>query len=207
MKTTNLLMVLDRSGSMWTQWAELMQMCHDLQALCQQHRDALGEVLVTDVYFDHRTKVLNVALPIDEWVPGRGVQPEGTTAMFRAIQAALDEAEKKGFTNRAQNVANLCIIMTDGATHDADLIGPMTERIRELEATGQWTFLYLTTVDPGVSVLNQLRRQWDIFRPGNAVVAETAAGLRAATDTGFMRYIAARQQQQQQVNDFYAEAV
>ena len=85
---TELVMILDRSGSMSGLESDTIG---GYNAMLKKQRETEGEVLVSTVLFDHETKVLHDRVPLDQ-VPEmteKDYSVRGSTALLDAIGGAV----------------------------------------------------------------------------------------------------------------------
>lgn len=150
-KHTHVALVLDRSGSMFTIRDETIDAFNE-QLKEIQNAD-VGRRTVTLVTFggggfhpEHppvRVETKAAAPDSVAALTRDTYSPSGTTPMYDGVGEALGILE--GLDDRGDDTAFLVVIVSDGMENSsrewtADRIA---ERVRKLEGTGRWTFVYL----------------------------------------------------------------
>lgn len=136
-KQTEIVVVLDRSGSM----ASISKSTVDgFNSFLNEQQNAEGEAFITLVQFDDRYEVDYKSIPVSEAKPlidGETFKPRGMTALLDAIGKTVNELE----TDRDV----VFVIITDGdenasREYQRDAIMNM---IKTLETEKGWYFLFL----------------------------------------------------------------
>lgn len=134
--------------------------------------------------FDTSVTVLHQNIPVKD-VPDlteKTYTPGGMTALYDAVGALVRQMEERvGATGRA-----LIVIITDGQENSSREWNQTTikQLIQRLEATGRWTFVYLSS-DPSVwaasAGMGIYRGNTVTYTPSAAGVRSMSAGLSAST--------------------------
>ena len=136
-KQTEIVVVLDRSGSMSSISKSTVE---GFNTFLNEQQNAEGEAFITLVQFDDRYEVDYKSIPVNEAKPlidGETFKPRGMTALLDAIGKTVNELE----TDRDV----VFVIITDGAEnasreYQRDAIMNM---IKTLETDKGWYFLFL----------------------------------------------------------------
>ena len=85
---TELVFILDKSGSMWSLSDDTIG---GYNALLKQNKMMEGEALVSTVLFNHKSQVLHDRVPIEDVAPltSRDYVPSGCTALLDAVGGAI----------------------------------------------------------------------------------------------------------------------
>lgn len=85
---TELVFILDKSGSMWDLSDDTIG---GYNALLKQNKMMEGEALVSTVLFNHKSQVLHGRVPIEDVAPltSRDYVPSGCTALLDAVGGAI----------------------------------------------------------------------------------------------------------------------
>jgi hypothetical protein len=182
---TFLNIVLDESSSMEDTATITRQAYNDF---IRQQREASAqsndEVFVTLTKFSYARRVQTVYAhtPLAD-VPaltGLNYRPDGMTALYDGIWAAIDAMEKKV----GEHARVLTLVITDGDENDSEVVtslGELRKIIESREERGNWTFVFLsagsnpyaTAQGMGFKIGNvQSYRQSDV---GNALVRVSKA--------------------------------
>lgn len=136
---TEIITILDRSGSMRSIAAEVMG---GFDAFVQDQREQPGEARLTLVQFDNQYELNYTGYNIAD-IPPINFEPRGTTALYDAIGRTLNEQRDR---IKAESWADLVIvnIITDGEENSSkeftkEAIKPI---IADLEELG-WKFIFL----------------------------------------------------------------
>jgi hypothetical protein len=156
-KKTNILFVLDSSGSMAPVAESVISNFNEqLNALKTREAD-LGETTITVVVFGHDPKeakgvapsagrpdigtaLSRSALAFARPLSKDTYSPSGMTPMYDAIGFGLDQITP--LDGNEGNIANLVVIFTDGHENNSMRYNQasIAELIKSLKATGRWTF-------------------------------------------------------------------
>lgn len=188
---TELVMILDRSGSMGGLESDTIG---GYNAMIAKQRELEGEVLVSTVLFDDRTDVIHDRLPIDK-VPlmtEREYYVRGCTALLDAIGGAIHHIGNVHKYAREEDrpEKTIFVITTDGMenaskNYDFAKVKRMVEK--EKEKYG-WEFLFLGANMDAIQVASRFG-----IMPDRAVTYEadkegTALNYKVVSDTvGKMR--------------------
>ncbi|MET0243299.1 MAG: vWA domain-containing protein [Flavitalea sp.] len=156
-KKTYYHIILDQSGSMQdcidptvSGFNEQVQVVRSLQ-----QRYPEQEIRIGLTCFNDDVNIVSFARPVNEQrqLTRETYRPDGSTALYDAIgQTVLKIKDSIGnSTLSAQDdVSVIVVILTDGYENSSKLFNRqgIGDLIRELEATGKWTFTYLgATID------------------------------------------------------------
>jgi hypothetical protein len=139
---THVLNVIDMSGSM-------QGLAEDVRGGFNTYIADLGKdggrYRITATVFDTVFIPLCVAAKLKD-VPtltAANYLPRGMTALLDAVGKTVTDFEAK--TTLAEGERVLCVVQTDGAENSSTEFssGQIAEMIRDREATGKWTFIYL----------------------------------------------------------------
>lgn len=175
---TEILCVLDRSGSMAAMQAEAIG---GFNHFLEEQRKLPGRALLTLILFDHEYDVLHAARPIGSVPPmdtGTYV-PRGTTALHDAVGRTIDDAvaRQARLSDGDRPDKTVMCILTDGLENASrDYSG---ERIREMIRARRregWEFVFLAADQDAVTTA----RAMAIPRADAAAFARTPDGTFAA---------------------------
>jgi len=143
-KRTDLVMILDRSGSMSGLERDTIG---GYNSMLRAQKKLPGEVLVTTVLFDHTYTLLHDRKDISTVSPlsPRDYQIGGTTALYDAIGITLHHIENKYREKGKNNGHVIVVITTDGmenasTEYSAFAIKSMIDRLKE---TCGFEFIFL----------------------------------------------------------------
>jgi uncharacterized protein YegL len=163
---TEILIVLDRSGSMATTRTDMEG---GFDAFIQAQRRLPGECRVTLVQFDDVVEIVYEGVSLAR-VPPLTLEPRGSTALYDGIGFAIDGLSRRlAVTPDAQRPSRvLAVIITDGGenasrTYTRDRL---LARIEKKRLVDRWELVYLGA--------NQ-----DAFAVGNAIGIQHAYGYQA----------------------------
>ena len=143
---TELVFILDRSGSMHGLEADTIG---GFNSTLDKQREMEGEVLVSTVLFDNRSKVIHDRVPLDriEKMTEKDYYVGGSTALMDALGNAIKHIGIVHKYAREEDVPEhtVFIITTDGmenASHqyDSDTVKKMIEEKKEKNG---WEFIFL----------------------------------------------------------------
>lgn len=145
-KVTDLVFVLDRSGSMAGLEKEVI---NGFNKIIEERRENEGKVKVTTVLFDNEPECIHKRVKIKEIndMTEKEYYPRGTTALLDAIGTAIsymsDVEEKLKEKGKKHKV--LFIIQTDGLENASKKYDYYSIRklIREKKENDKWNFLFL----------------------------------------------------------------
>jgi len=149
-KKTYVAMVVDKSGSMNSLYNNALGAIKEQLDTHRKYGEQGGDTRVTLIQFDTDVKVYYDKVPsfaIDDFT-AEDYRPAGGTAMFDAIGKAI-EALTTG-VKETDDTAYLVCVISDGEENSSHKWNSVTlqNRIKQLEATGRWTFVYmLSNVD------------------------------------------------------------
>ena len=144
-KLTELVFILDRSGSMHGLEADTVG---GFKSMLEKQKAEEGEVLVSTVLFDHESQVLHDRLPLGK-VPAmteKDYRVGGSTALIDAIGGAIRHIRNIHKYARPEDVPahTLFIITTDGMENSSHRYSSdqVKQMIRQQEEKG-WEFLFI----------------------------------------------------------------
>ena len=144
-KLTELVFILDRSGSMHGLEADTVG---GFNSMLEKQKAEEGEVLVSTVLFDHESQVLHDRLPLGK-VPAmteKDYRVGGSTALIDAIGGAIRHIRNIHKYARPEDVPahTLFIITTDGMENSSHRYSSdqVKQMIRQQEEKG-WEFLFI----------------------------------------------------------------
>lgn len=185
---THYLLVLDRSGSMYSCWNSTISGLNEQLGTIRHLEEKYPEqrYFVSLVVFDTEIETVLENEPISkiENFDGTEFPPRGGTALHDAIGVGISnlksQLEKK--KKESDNLSTaLVVVMTDGdenssREHSSESI---KEVICELEKSGAWTFSYMGANQDAILAASRFG-----ISSGNAInYASTAGGASAAYDT------------------------
>jgi len=158
-KKTYYQLIIDRSGSMF---ACMEQMVEGINRQIMRIREIAGR-------FPEREMITSLTLFNDEVLPVwdrllpeelreltfADFRPEGNTALLDAIGITVKKLQQHdGIENGGDEDSFVVIIVTDGYENASRhfTLSIISDRIRELESTGRWTFSYMGSTLDAVSV-------------------------------------------------------
>ena len=144
-KDTELVFILDRSGSMTGLEKDTIG---GFNSLLSKQKKEEGVARITTVLFDHRYTLLHDRLPIAEVqsLTDKDYQPQGTTALLDAIGRTIDSLlESLIGTAKEAYPSVMVVIITDGeenASEDYSL-DRIRKRIEFCKESEGWEFIFL----------------------------------------------------------------
>lgn len=178
---TELLFVLDRSGSMSSMAPEAVG---GFNHFVEEQRKLPGEATLTLVLFDHVYEVVHAGMPLTD-VPAlteATYVPRGTTALYDAIGRTIADAVARHETlDAGQRPSHVVMsILTDGLENaSSDYTGARVRELIEARRAEGWEFVFLAANQDAISTADTL----SIPRADAASFAATKAG----TDAAFLR--------------------
>ena len=145
---THVAIVLDKSGSMSPlRQAAVRDLNSQLESIKKNAAPGSGlEAYVSLIIFDHEVGVLFNSMKPEEipLMTASQYAPSGNTALYDAIAKAIDIIQPK--INNPTDAA-LLVVITDGEENSSSQHNRETvpARLKELEASEQWTITYLGT--------------------------------------------------------------
>lgn len=144
-KATEIVCIIDKSGSMWTVRDDTIG---SFNGFLKEQQDLPGEANLTLALFSGKCETLLDSVPIKEADPltDKSYAPGGLTALLDAIGCTVDSVKNRlantDASNRPEKV--ICVIITDGMENSSREYGhaqikDMIERLKEVK----WEFLYL----------------------------------------------------------------
>lgn len=140
-KNVEIIFILDKSGSMDAVKQATISGFNEYVDSLRKDKNVSYTMSLTlfDTEKEHRYK--NTPLAEVSALTEKSYRPDGNTALYDAAVSTIDYAHK----NMDKKTKTLCVIMTDGEENssreydDKDL----KRKIKELEETGYWTFVFL----------------------------------------------------------------
>ena len=153
LKRTDIIVIVDRSGSMKDIWPEEIQ---GLNTFIEEQKKLPGEAALTLVYFDGEIGTYYDRKRIDEVLPLTGYEfpPRGYTALLDTVGSVL--FAHKARTEKADQT--MLVITTDGyenASHNYTA-AQIKDMIKELETAGNFQTIYLGANQDSWSVAKSL---------------------------------------------------
>ncbi len=144
-KTTELVFILDRSGSMAGLEADTMG---GFNAMLEKQKKQEGDCFVTTVLFDHELLTLHDRLPLQQVRPmtGEDYQVRGCTALLDAIGETVRHIEGIHKYARREDVPDqtIFVITTDGMENASKRYTQKTvKELVEKKKEAGWEFLFL----------------------------------------------------------------
>lgn len=177
-KITDILVVLDRSGSMFSITDDVIG---GFNKFIETQKKEKGKAFLTLTQFDHDYEVVYDRVAIGEVkdLDSKTYIPRGSTALNdaigRAAKTMLESIEKRAKKDKPDNV--LCLIVTDGQenaskeyTKDA-----IVKLIKEQEA-GNWVFSFIGTADANAFAVGG---SYGIMASNIAAVDKSVVGINA----------------------------
>lgn len=143
--TTELVFVLDRSGSMAGLESETIGGFNSI--LEKQKKENTGDVIVTTVLFDNEYEILHNRLPINEIKPitREEYYVRGMTALLDAMGKSIVNLKEINKTRKNTNTKVLFVIITDGMENASKEFS--VQKVKELvelqKKEDKWEFLFL----------------------------------------------------------------
>lgn len=143
---TELVFILDRSGSMCGQAADTIG---GFNSMLEKQKAAPGRAYVSTVLFDDRSEVLHDRLPLDQVPPmtDREYYARGSTALLDVVGGAIRHIGNIHKYARPEDVParTLFFITTDGMENASRRYGSdkVKEMIRRQQEKHGWEFLFL----------------------------------------------------------------
>lgn len=144
-KETYIALVVDRSGSMRSVQTEALTGINEQIETIKKNAKKGGKTFVTcvqfndsvDVLFDKKPSKELKKLTENDYIPG------GLTAMYDGVHKAITSL--KEVTSSSDDIGYLVVVISDGMENASrEVTAPMlAKEIKELEATGKWTFTYM----------------------------------------------------------------
>ncbi len=141
-KTTEVVFILDRSGSMGGLEKDTIG---GFNSMLEKQKKEEGQLFVTTVLFDDKYEILHSSLPIDKVEPltEKEYYVRGSTALLDAIGKTIIDVEKRVKENKIEKV--LFVITTDGEENSSEEF--TAKKIKRMIETQKkefnWEFLFL----------------------------------------------------------------
>ncbi len=142
---TELVFILDKSGSMWDLSDDTIG---GYNALLKQNKMMEGEALVSTVLFNHKSQVLHGRVPIEDVAPltSRDYVPSGCTALLDAVSGAIHYHEhvQRILPPELRPEHTLFCITTDGLENASKEYS--YARVKHMISAAQergWEFMFL----------------------------------------------------------------
>jgi hypothetical protein len=184
MTTTNVTIILDKSGSMDSvREATISGLNEYLGTLAKDENHYHISLTLFDTEVKHlwQNEILNSATKLAE----KDYQPDGMTALYDAVCSTLKKA------NSSDEIKNIVVIMTDGFENSSKEYTQvqMKKIVKDLEAKGNWTFVYMganqdayaEAAKYGIHRGNAVNFNATDAGMGSTFVAQAAATMRTAS--------------------------
>lgn len=150
LKETEIVIVLDRSGSMASIAKATVE---GFNTFLNEQKNAEGQAYLTLVQFDDRYEVNYKSIPIKEvpeLISGETFVPRGSTAMLDSIGRTINEM------NTDKDV--VFVIITDGHENSSKEFKPeaIKKMIETLERENKWKFVYLGANQDSIFIGNSI---------------------------------------------------
>lgn len=192
-RKTYVALVLDRSSSMETMRDQAISLFNEQLHTLQNAPAESGEMNISLVTFasDVRTPIVTAAPKTVQPLTRDTYAPEGMTAMYDGMGRAISLLRRH--ESAAEDVAFLVVTITDGEeNHSTEFSGTrLSNLIRELKATGRWTF---TVAGANINV-DKLADKLGIPKFNVMQYTPDAAGMQYANTSnvrGLSNYVASR---------------
>ena len=145
-KQTEIVVVLDRSGSMGSIAKSTVE---GFNTFLNEQKQAEGEAFMTLIQFDDRYEVNYKSMPIAEvaeLIEKETYSPRGSTALYDSIGRTINELQ----TDRDV----VCVIITDGYENASkEFKGEAIKKMIEtLETENKWKFVYLAANQDAIAM-------------------------------------------------------
>jgi uncharacterized protein YegL len=143
-KKTYVALVIDRSGSMSSIHKQTVDGINEQFGVLRRNAELAGDTEITLFQFDDviETVFKDVApTELKNWELSDFV-PRGSTAMYDAVWAAINHLKSKPL---GEDTAFLVCVISDGHENASREVnqGILSEEIKRLQDTGDWTFSYM----------------------------------------------------------------
>lgn len=145
-KLTEIIVVLDRSGSMEAIKAETIE---GFNTFLAHQKSVEGEAKISMVQFDHEYEVicLNKNISAVPYLSLVTYQPRGTTALLDAIGKTIHETKDRVSATKETKATTqvVFVIITDGHENSSSLFNrsQIFKLIRDFESKENWQFVFL----------------------------------------------------------------
>lgn len=146
MQSCEIVMVLDRSGSMASRREETVT---GFNLFLKEQKALPGEACLTLVQFDNEYEILHDGVPlanVPELTQATFV-PRGNTALFDAIGRAANTAADRiaKMAEETRPTKKVCVVFTDGLENASKEFEAKTiqELVKRLETQNGWQFLFV----------------------------------------------------------------
>jgi uncharacterized protein YegL len=203
---TNVVMVLDKSGSMASiKDITIRGFNEHLQTLNQQAQDGT-EIYASLILFDSKVvaQSFNVSVRNMQELTDETYKPDGGTAMFDAVGNALERLESDTDINDENN-SYLVMVFSDGEENSSKVwtSAKLAERIQDLQKTNRWTFTYVGANQDLSVIQKTLNLQDNNMYKGWASNNASSATMNSASSASLGNYMRCRKLGMKSVEDFY----
>jgi Mg-chelatase subunit ChlD len=145
-KKTEIIVVLDRSGSMDAIKAEAIE---GFNTFLEHQKAIKGEAHLSMIQFDHEYEVICINKKISKasYLSATTYQPRGTTALLDAIGKTIHETKDRisNKKNPAEKAKVVFVIITDGHENSSTLYNrsQIFKLIRDFEKKENWQFVFI----------------------------------------------------------------
>src|SRR5258708_4338198 len=182
---TNVIFIIDESGSMQSAASDVRG---GFNAYVEKLKGDGNEYSLTAVKFGTTVRPLfaNLALADVPLLTAENYAPSDTTALYDAIGYSLVEAKRKWGTDEKPYGEDrvIVIIMTDGFENASREFGKeaIVAKMKQREAAGNWTFVYLGADQNAWSVASNLGfTQGNVLSYASTATASVFESLAKAT--------------------------
>ena len=145
-KKTEIIVVLDRSGSMDSIKAQTIE---GFNTFLQHQKSLEEEAVISIVKFDHEFEVICLRKNISEvgYLTEESYQPRGTTALLDAIGKTINETKDRITSTISGKTKTkvVFVIITDGHENSSNLYdrSQIFKLIRDFEKKENWQFVFI----------------------------------------------------------------
>lgn len=204
-KITYIALVVDRSGSMKSVERAALDGINEQINVMRQNAKLGGKTFVTYIQFDDVIETVFANRPASELndLTEDDYVPRGWTAMLDATDEAITRLKAAPIIT--EDTAFLVVLITDGAENASKRVSryQLAQKIKELQATGKWTFTYMLGGNLDLSVATDLGVYvGNVSTFDSHTLTGTSKGFGVAA-ASIGNYVTARSAGLQSVNNFY----
>lgn len=142
-KKTNIVMILDKSGSMTSIWDSALTGVDEVFRQIKDNVKNTGDTRFSFVIFSSGVEVLleNVPVELIDDMKDLNIRPDYSTALYDAIKVGVETIVDEDETD---DTGYLVTVITDGYNNASQTTqAEISSLIKELEDTGKWTFNFM----------------------------------------------------------------